>query len=132
MDIQVTQEQGRVPVTVFRLDGDLDVNSSGLLEERALQAISGGVEYLLLDLSCVPYMSSAGITAINQVFNMLRNLPDGEDEDALKTVFRDGKYKSRRLKLLKPSRQVQYSLSTAGVDLFLEVHADLGKAVKSF
>jgi anti-anti-sigma regulatory factor len=132
MEINVIQEESRVPVTVFHLDGDLGSDSYEQLEDRAQQAISAGALYLLLDMTKVPYMSSAGIRAINQIFHWLRNLPDGEDEAALKTGLIDGTYKSRRLKLLNPSAQVQKTLATAGIDMYLEIHHDLRKAVASF
>lgn len=132
MEINVTQEKGRVPVTVFHLVGDLDSSTYELLEARAQQEISEGTTHMLLDMSRVPYMSSAGIRAIHRIFTWLRNLPEGEDEAALKTVLRDGVYKSRRLKLLKPSAQVQKTLATAGMDMYLEAHSDLEKALASF
>ncbi len=132
MDIKVTQENGRVPVTVFHLDGDLSSESYLQLEDQARQAIDQGACYVLLDMTNVPYMGSAGIRAINQIFNWLRSLPEGEDEAAMKTGLRDGTYKSRRLKLLNPDQQVVRTMATAGIDMFLEIHHDLKKAVASF
>ncbi len=132
MEIKVTQENGRVPVTVFHLDGDLASDSYEQLEAQARQSIADGACYLLLDMTKVPYMSSAGIRAMNQIFNWLRNLPQGEDEAALKTGIRDGTYKSHRLKLLNPSSQVQKTMATAGIDMYIEIHHDLKTAVDSF
>ncbi len=132
VEINVTQEKGQVPVTVFHLIGDLASDSYEALETRAQQAIAEGTRYLLLDMTKVPYMSSAGIRAIHQIFNWLRGLPEGEDEAALKTGLRDGTYKSHRLKLLNPSVPVQKTLSTAGIDMYIEIYHDLRKAVDSF
>lgn len=132
MEINVTEEKGRVPVTVFHLDGDLAGDSYEALEARARQAIAGGACYILLDMARVPYMSSAGIRAIHNIFSWLRELPDGEDEAALKSGLMDGTYRSRRLKLLNMGPQVQKTLATSGMDMFLEAHHDLKKAVASF
>jgi len=132
MKITVTQEQGRVPVTILHLDGELTGDSSEQLTGQAQQVIAGGAQYLLLDMTSVPYMSSAGIRAVHQIFNWLRELPGGEDEAALKTVVRDGKYKSRRLKLLNTTPQVQKTLATSGVDMFVETHRDPAQALASF
>lgn len=132
MEIKVTEEQGRVPITVFQLEGDLGSDSYEQLQARAQQAIAGGTCYLLLDMTKVPYMSSAGIRAIYQIFSWLRALPDGEDEAALKTSLRDGSYKSRRLKLLNVSKQVEMTLATAGMDTFLETFHNLKEALESF
>ncbi len=132
MEIKVTQENGRVPVTILHLNGDLDSSNYEQFEARAEQAIADGAYYILLDMTRVPFMSSAGIRAIYKIFTWLRNLPDGEDEEALKTGLRDGSYMSRRLKLLNISGQVQKTLATAGIDMFLENFHDLKKAVDSF
>lgn len=132
MEIKVTQEQGRVPVTVFYLEGDLSGETYGQLEARAEQAIQAGTRYLLLDMAGVAYMGSAGIRAINQIFNWLRSLPDGEDEAAIPAGLKDGTFKSRRLKLANLSRQAQKTLSVTGIDMFLEFHNDLPQAIASF
>jgi hypothetical protein len=41
-------------------------------------------------------------------------------------------YKSPRLKLVNPSPTVSHTLSLAGIDMFLEIHDDLQKAIASF
>lgn len=132
MEIKVTEEQARVPVTVFHLEGDLAGDSYEQLESQARQAIQSGSRYLLLDMEGVPYISSAGIRAINQIFTWLRNQPDGEDEAAIPSGLRDGTFKSRRLKIANLSRQGLKTLSTAGIDMFLEIHNDLHQAIASF
>ena len=38
MEINVSQQQGRVPVTVFHIKGDIDAQTSGELESQAQQA----------------------------------------------------------------------------------------------
>ena len=132
MEIIVTQEQGRVPVTVLHLTGDLSGETYLQLQERAQKAIADGARYMLINMSGVAFMGSAGIRAINQIFNSLRSLPDGEDEAAIPSGLRDGSYKSRRLKLVNLNQQVQKTLSVTGIDMFLEFHSDLRKAIASF
>lgn len=132
MEITVTQEQGRVPVSVFHLEGDLAGESYQQLEAQAQHAIQSGSSYILLDMAKVPFISSAGVRAINQIFSWLRSLPDGEDEAAISIGLRDGTYKSRRLKIAHLSRQGMKTLSTAGIDMFLEIHKDLQEAIASF
>jgi hypothetical protein len=132
MEITVTQEQARVPVTVFHLDGDLAGDTYEKLENQAQKAIQSGSSYILLDMAKVPYVSSAGIRAINQIFAWLRSLPDGEDEASIATGIRDGSFKSRRLKLANLGQQPLKTLSTSGIDMFLEIHNNLAKALASF
>ena len=116
MDIVVSQQPGRVPVTVFHIQGDINTETFGQLQTQAQQAIQSGTRCLVLDLEHVSYVTSYGIRAISQIFTWLR----------------DGTFKSPHLKLLKPSPQVLKVLSLAGVDMFLEIHTDLKQAVASF
>ena len=51
-------------VTVFRLDGDLDTNSSPLAEEAFKEAIAGGCSAMLVNLSELGFVSSAGLRVL--------------------------------------------------------------------
>lgn len=132
MEIATSQYHGRVPVTVFQLKGDLDANTYEQLESRAREAHAAGVRDLVLDLAGVPYISTAGIRAINNIFNLLRTATPTEDDNAIRRGLQDGTFKSPHLKLLNPAPRVAEVLSMAGVDMFLEIHSDLGVAVASF
>ncbi len=132
MEITTTQEQGRVPVTVFHLKGELDAVLAQQLWQQGRDAIAAGARHLLLDLAEVPYIASAGLRAFQELFTELR---DGKDEKGDKQVYqglRDGTYKSPNLKLLSPTRNALEALSTAGFDMFLEIHRNLRDAVASF
>ena len=132
MDITVSHQQGRVPVTVFHIKGDVDTNTYEQLQTQARQAFESGTRNLLLDLAEVPYVSSAGIRAMNNIFNMLRADTPTESEEAMSQGLRDGTFKSPHLKLLNPNPQVVQVLTMAGVDMFLEMHRNLQTAVASF
>ena len=132
MNIAVSQQPGRVPVTVFRITGDINTNTYEQLQEQARQAFAAGARNLLLDLSEVPYVSSAGIRALNNTFNLLRTDAPGESAEAMSKGLRDGTFKSPHLKLLNPSSAVLKTLNMAGVDMFLEVHTDFDAAIASF
>ncbi len=132
MEITVTQHQGRVPVTVFHIVGDIDANTYGQLEEQVRQAMQNGARDIVLDLTEVPYISSYGIRGISQIFNWLRDKSKDEDDAALSKGLRAGNYKACHLKLVNPSRRVLEVLTTTGVDMFLEIHKDLRQAIASF
>jgi anti-anti-sigma factor len=132
MDIDVTQEQGRVPVTVFHVNGSVDAASYEQLQSRAEQAIQGGTTNLLLDLSRVPYMSSAGLRAINHIYNLFHKETAGAEGEAVSQGLRTGKFKSPHLKLLNPTPRVLEVLQMTGFDMFLEIHHNLKEAVASF
>lgn len=130
--IDVSSIQGRVPITLFKINGDIDANTYERLQAKAEEAFSNGTRYLLLDLSSVPYISSAGIRALHSLFNLMRSGSTEESEEAVYKGVRDGTYKSPHLKLLNPSEGVSRILSMSGYDMVLEVYKDLQQAVDSF
>ncbi len=132
MEITVSQAQGRVPVTIFGIQGDIDVTSYEQLQALAKQSAEAGTQHLILDLSAVPYVSSAGIRAINTIFNLLRRNAPNESDEAVRRGLRDGTFKSAHLKLLNPSPRVVEVLSIAGIDMLVEIHKDLNTAVAAF
>lgn len=132
MDIVISQEQGRVPVTVFRIKGRLDAASREKLEVQAQEAIATGKRNLLVDLSGVDFMSSAGLHALHHILDLLRADLSAEDKETVKKGLRDGTYKSPNLKLLNPNPHVLQTLQMAGFDMFLEIHHNLKDAVASF
>ena len=131
MDIDVSTQQARVPVTVMKLTGRLDATSHEQLRAAAEKEIKGGARQLLLDFSAVDYMSSAGIRTINQIFDMLRPHTMSSDQ-ALEKGLRDGSYKSPNLKLANAKPAVYESLKMVGIDMFIEIHKDLASALAAF
>ena len=120
LNIMIGQEQGNVPVTVLRVEGDIDAATHNILEEKGSEVIAAGASNILLDLSGVHYMGSAGFRAIHAITNMLDN-----SESA-------GMSKSKHLKLFNPSDEVSRVIKTLGFDSFLEIYRDRDEAVNSF
>jgi ABC-type transporter Mla MlaB component len=127
MEITVSYEFGLAPVTVFCLKGALDSTSYQQLQTQAEQAHTAGTRNLVLDLTEVTYISSAGLRALQHVFNLLRTSAPSESNAAMAQGLRDGTFKSPHLKLLNPSPAVLEVLKTAGFDMFLEIHHDLSE-----
>lgn len=130
MEINVTHGQGQGAVTVFDIEGEINAGTYEQLQAQAQNAFDAGSRNLLLDLTDVPFVSSAGIRALNTIFRLFQT--DGESNEAIASGLRDGTFKSRHLKLLSPNARVNEVLSIAGVDMFLEIHRDLDKALDSF
>jgi anti-anti-sigma regulatory factor len=132
MDISVSTEKGRVEVTVVHVDGNIDSSSYEDFEKRVQGLIEAGARYVLIDLSHVAFMSSAGLRALNSLFSRLRILaPDGTEEE-VKQGIRDGSYHSKHIKLLNPNKDVHQVLEMSGFDMYLEIHKELKEAVDSF
>ncbi|MCD6218034.1 STAS domain-containing protein [bacterium] len=58
MDIS-TREKGKV--LIFDVQGDLDAKSASILKEKINEKITDGKSLILINLSAVPYMDSAGL-----------------------------------------------------------------------
>jgi hypothetical protein len=130
MEIVVKQEQGRVPVTVFHIIGDLTTEDA--LRTKAEQAFQDGTRNLLIDLSEVPLVSSIGLRALHEIFVMLRGDTPGESDQAVKAGIAAGTFTSPHLKLYKPSQHVLDVLKVTGYDMFLEIYQDYRQALNSF
>ncbi len=132
MDIEVTQQQGKVPVTVIHVKGNVDASTYEAFQAVAETEFDRGARYVLLDLSEVAYISSAGFRAISQIFKLLRGQLSQQEQAQMSQGLRDGSYKSPNLKLLGPSSRVLEALRLAGFDTFLEIYQDTEAAVQSF
>jgi anti-anti-sigma factor len=131
MDITITQEEGRVPVTVLHVNGKTDSESAKKLQEKAMEVIDGGARYLIFDLSKIPYMSSAGLRVLQEVFNKLREVaPDESDKDMHRHIA-DGSYALPNLKLVNPTPEVTEVLKMSGFDMLVSIEKDLQKALAS-
>lgn len=135
MEINVSQEEGSVPVSVVHIDGDLDASSYLALVDTAQKLYDAGVRCLLLDLSDLVFISSAGLASLHIITKMFRGeRSDPEDGwGTFKNIDREresGMQKS--VKLVKPSREVDMVLETVGFKQFFEIYTDLDQAVRSF
>jgi len=132
MEIVVAQQAGRVPITVFHIKGDIDSSTDQHVQTQIEQATQAGAHDIVLDLTAVGYLSSAGIRLLSHLFNLLRgNLPE-ESEVAMKQGIRDGTFKSPHLKLVSPTPRVSEVLKMSGIDMMIESYRSVPEAVASF
>jgi anti-anti-sigma factor len=115
--VTISQAHGRIPVTVFQLQGRVNLGNTAELEQAARQAFIAGGRDMVLDLSKAPSLTSAGVRAILVIHKMLSN---------------SGTDKARHLKLVSPTPYVHDVLEVAGLLDHIEVFASLDEAVASF
>lgn len=132
MEIKVSTEKGRVPVTVMHVDGNIDSVSYEAFLAKAEELLSGGTRHLLIDLEHVPLVSSAGLRAFNNIFNRLRELEPDVSDEVMRDGINAGTYKSQQLKLANPSRATRLALETSGFSMFLEIVPDVPTGVAAF
>jgi anti-anti-sigma factor len=128
MEISTSEAQGHGSTTILHLKGDLDARSEPVLVERGREIVAQGARHLIVDLSEVRYVSSAGIRALHKLYTLVR--PPGDQVAALEGV-RDGTYTAHHLKLFNPNSAVREVLDATGLNMYLEVHPDLPSALAS-
>jgi anti-anti-sigma regulatory factor len=128
LKIDSQQTQGNVPVTILRLSGHLHGDTENQLLDAARQAQQGGSKYILLDLSGVDVLTSAGLRAIHSIFNLLT--PESDVE--IIHQHRDEPYKSPYFKLVCPNPNIYYVLNIAGFLQNIPIYNDEDEAVQSF
>ena len=134
MEIKVSTENGRVPITVLHVDGNIDSATYQTFQSKVNELIQGGAQYLLVDLSHTPYVSSAGFRALHQIFNDLRTRQPSSNlsEEEVKKGISAGTYKSPHLKLLNLSKETRTTFEMSGFDMFIETYDDKKAAIASF
>jgi anti-anti-sigma factor len=112
--VQVSQAQGRVPVTVFQLQDRVNLGNFAELEKAAKDAYDQGMRDLVIDLSKTPSLTSIGIRALVIIHKMLS--PEG----------------AKHLKLAGPIPPIREMLEIAGITQSIEMYDTVDEAVASF
>lgn len=128
LTITASQIQGEVPVTILHLSGHLHGTTERDLLDRARQAQEDGSKYLLLDLSGVEVLTSAGLRAIHNIFNLYT---PRSDRDVMRQHGEEP-YKSPYLKLVCPNPDVYYVLNIAGFLQNILIYNNMEEAANSF
>ena len=137
MTISISQKQGRVPVTVISLEGRLDGQNYQELIAKGQELYDAGTRDVLLDLTNLSYVSSAGMVAFHNIALLLRG------ETPTNTEQGWGAYRSmgrgaiegglqEHFKLFNPQPEVDHILDMVGFNTIYEIFTDLDKAVNSF
>ena len=128
LNITTSQVQGEVSVVIFHLNGHLHGNTEQQLLDRARQSFEDGSKHVLLDLSDLEVLSSAGLRAIHNIFNLFTPQSDVE----IIRQHRDEPYKSPYVKLVCPNPDIYYILNITGFLQNLLIYTNMEEAVNSF
>ncbi|MBI5928982.1 MAG: STAS domain-containing protein [Chloroflexi bacterium] len=136
MEILSSQASGHVPVTIITLKGALDGSNYESLIAAGRSAHAAGAKAILLDLSELTFMSSAGLVALHNLYAILKDETEPDPEAGwatLKTVGNAGQAGGQPfVKLLNPQPAVKRTLEITGMYTFFEVHTDRETALQSF
>lgn len=136
MNISFSKTEGHVLVTVMRIEGDIDAASYIEVINKAQEAYDTGVRDLLLDLTNVPYVSSAGLMSLHAVVNIFSGhaiqSKDGS-RPTFKAINKEDDMSTREhVKLFNPQPPVEQVLEVVGLKDFFDIHTDFDTAVNSF
>ncbi|HCK66279.1 MAG TPA: hypothetical protein DHW49_08425 [Anaerolineae bacterium] len=133
LNIDVSKEN---EVAVIKVSGELDGQTYQDLIAKAQEVYNSDSKKMLLDLSELNYISSAGLVALHfmALLSKGEKLPDTEQGwSALKSVdrTREGGVQ-KNVKLLNPRPEVLNVLEMVGFSTFFEIFTDKQKALASF
>ncbi len=70
MHIQVEESNG---ISIFRIEGDIDINSSPEVKKSFDAAIKGKKEKILVNLESVNYVDSSGLATLVEILKNMRS-----------------------------------------------------------
>jgi anti-anti-sigma factor len=136
MNISTSQAQGNVPVTIIKLDGQLDGQNYQELIAKAQELYSAGARDFLLDLSDLTYISSSGLVALCSVALLARGekLIIAEDgRPASRPIVHSAEAGTQKhIKLLNPRPEIARTFDVVGLGTLFEVFTNLAEAVNTF
>jgi anti-anti-sigma regulatory factor len=131
MEISITIEQGREPIAVMKLKGDINASNFMEIVDKAQAIFGNPARNLIIDLSEVPSISSTGQVGIHKIALIYSGIPQNVEADE-NPDFTHSAHARKHVKLLNPRPEVDESLTKAGLKLFFKVFNDLESAIKSF
>lgn len=133
LQIDVSQEKD---ILILKPVGQLDGQTYQELISKAKESYQTGARNMVLDLSELTYISSAGLVALHFIALLARgeSVPDTENGwAALKSADRSRTGGiQKNVKLLNPGSEVMNVLEMVGFTEFFEIYTDNQKAFDSF
>lgn len=134
MEIEVSIHEAQEPVAVMIIKGNVDASNYVEMVNKAQEIYKKPVHNLILDLSGVPFISSAGLVAIHKISLIYSGGQQEVEQEGKETRpdFTHNANARKRVKLLSPQPGVDQILEVAGLKLFFKVFRDLESAIQSF
>jgi ABC-type transporter Mla MlaB component len=123
--LKITKVDGIVPVLHF--EGNIDGQTESLAVEKAREVFDSGERALIIDMSGVEMVTSAGLRALHTIYKMFTPADAIQSWNAGNETF-----KSPYFVLAQPSPQVHYVLSIAGFLQSICIYPSMQEALDSF
>jgi anti-anti-sigma factor len=136
MNINVSQAQGKQPVTILQLEGQLDGQTYEALIEKVQDLYGKGTKNLLIDMSDLTYVSSAGLVALHTSALIINGEKTADADNGWASVKSMDKGRSegkqKFVKLMFPRPEVQSILDMVGFSIMFDIFYDRNEAIQSF
>ena len=138
MNITVEHVQGKVPVTIMHLQGELDASCYMDVIEKAKELYQAGTRDLLLDLSEMPFMSSSGLVSLHNIAMLMRGEEPPDPESgwgamhSMADAVEDATGYESHCKLLNPHPRVEKTLAITGFNNIFDILTDRTEAIAAF
>lgn len=141
MKMNITKTEQPIPIVILHLEGTLDGVNSNKLIEKSQMLFANGARDLVLDLSDLTFISSAGLGALHKVALMFQGKIHPKVDESwagyrwatYRNIKRDHDLRRQEhVKLLSPTREVREVLEMIGFDSLFEIFTSLPQALESF
>jgi len=113
--VEISQMQGKVPVTVFQLQERIHLGNFSEFENIAKEAYENGTRDLIIDLSKSDTLTSIGLRAMVVIHKILAKNDNG-----------------KHLKIAGATAIIREIMQVTGISHFIDVHDTVDEAVASF
>jgi anti-anti-sigma regulatory factor len=140
MKMNITKTERPIPIVILHLEGTLDGANFNKLIEKSKMLFADGARDLVLDLSDLTFISSAGLGALHQVALLFRGKNNPKKETwagyrwaTYRNIKRDHDLRRQEhVKLLSPTKEVREVLEMIGFDSLFEIYTSMPQALESF
>jgi anti-anti-sigma regulatory factor len=134
LETTVERVDGRVPITVLALDGELDASNYERLIEEVRGLYAAGDRNLLLDLSALTFMASSGLVALHAIVLVMHGEEPPDPEGGWSAFHAinsavEGGDRNREVQLCGAQPAVTRVLERTGLDRLFVSHPDRATAI---
>ena len=134
MEITTSLHQAKESVSVMKIKGEINAENYTYVVKKAQELYNTPANNLIIDLSEVTDIGSAGMVGIHKISLIYSGVPlklDLEGEDSRLDATHSNKGR-KHVKLVNPQPAVDKALLSAGMKLFFKIFNDVDSALKSF
>ena len=113
--VEISQAQGHIPVTIFKLQERIHLGNFSELENAAKEAYDNGIRDIVIDLSQSDTLTSIGLRAFVVIHKILAKENNG-----------------KHLKVAGATTVIREIMQVTGISQFIDIFDTVEEAVASF